>query len=368
MSPIRVSCRVRRYDEGTPPTSMARPTGIATVHAAVVTAALALTVSAANGQRAARTEPRAVPAVTAVVPAFDTYPLVAIGEAHRNEQVHDFIAALVGDVGFLPKGGDIVVEFGNARYQNRMDSYIAGGKLDRKTLAPAWRDTVNILVWDAPVYERFFATVRDVNRTRQPATQLRVVLADPAIDWSTVRDRADWEQIVALRDRHFADVIEREVLTRGRPALLIFGSGHVENEKAFDRYGKPARVRSANLAELLEAEHPGATFRVTADWMSPALDARLASWRPPALVLLKGTWLGAVHVGPPSQTPTLENIADAFLYLGPTSSLTTSTPSADVYADTTYLRELLRRDAIQGGANAAELRQLSARFLEGRRH
>src|SRR5262249_38080051 len=81
----------------------------------------------------------------------------------------------------------------------------------------------------------------------------------------------------------------------------------------------------------------------------------------------RGTSLGQAHSGPAAQGPSLESLADAFLYLGPTASLTTSTPAPEIYADTAYLRELLRRDAIQGGMNAAELHRLSVRFLKANR-
>lgn len=326
----------------------------------VVGATLALSLSPAVGQRAPGSAPRARPAITAIVKAFDAYPLVAIGEVHRNEQVHRLIATLVRDPRFLPTGGDIVVEFGNARYQDRVDRYVYGNSVDETSLAAVWRDAVNILVWDAPVYRQFFAAVREANLTRRPASRLRVLLADPAMDWSTIHDGADWERIAATRDRHAADVTEREVLARGHRALLVFGAAHVENENAF---GKPSHPRPANLAALLEAEHPGVTLRITSDWMSAELDRRLARLRPPVLLSLRKTWLGDVHLGPPSQTPRLEEIADEFLYLGPRSSLTSSVPAREVYADTVYLRELLRRDTIQGGKNAGELRRLSARFL-----
>jgi hypothetical protein len=66
-------------------------------------------------------EPRPQPAVNAIVRAFDTYPLVAIGENHRNRRVHDFIVSLVSDPRFLQKVDDLVVEFGSARYQDVID-------------------------------------------------------------------------------------------------------------------------------------------------------------------------------------------------------------------------------------------------------
>jgi len=336
-----------------------RATGGATAFIAVVTAT---TVALARPQRSESTQPIPRPAVAALARAFNDHRLVAIGEMHRNEQIHALIRSLLHDARFLPNGGDIVIEFGNARYQELMDRFIAGEDVPSEELVHVWRETVNILVWDAPVYERFFRTTQAVNRTREPAHRLRVVLADPPIDWKDIHDRPAWEQIAATRDQHAADVIDREVLNRGRSGLLIFGSGHVEHEGAFG--GKPDRLHPTNLAALLEQSHPGTTFLVTADWMTKGLDARLAGWRPPVMVGLKGTWLGSTPVGPPG-TPRLEDLADAFLYLGPTTSLTTSRPSPDIYRDRTYLRELLRRDAIQGGANSNELRQLSAKFLEG---
>jgi hypothetical protein len=72
-------------------------------------------------------------------------------------------------------------------------------------------------------------------------------------------------------------------------------------------------------------------------------------WRPPAFVGLKGTWLGDTHHGPPSGKPRFEEIADA-----------------SFYRDAAHLRELIRRDAIQGGSNSEELRRLSAKYLRGK--
>lgn len=53
------------------------------------------------------------------------------------------------------------------------------------------------------------------------------------------------------------------------------------------------------------------------------------------------------------------DLADEFLHLGPSASLTSSTPSLETYRDKAYLRELFRRNEIQGGANTAELQRLS---------
>src|SRR5438045_2464618 len=226
-------------------------------------------------------DPRPQPAVSAIVRVFDSYPVVAIAENHRNQQVHDFIVLLVSDPRFLEKVDDIVVEFGSARYQQVIDRYVAGDAVPDAELRRVWRDTVNILVWDAPVYERFFRTVRSVNQRRRHRP-LRVLLADPAVDWSQIQRREDWEQVAAIRDEHAAEVVEREVLTKRHRALLIFGSGHVTRDSAFEQNdAKPDRKTKSNVAELLETRHPGSTFLIWAHmtgWMTSDLDPRLSSW------------------------------------------------------------------------------------------
>ena len=313
------------------------------------------------------TAPRPQPAVSAIVRAFDTYPLVAIGENHRNQQVHDFIISLVNDKRFSQKVDDVVVEFGSARYQDVIDRYTAGDAVPLEALRKVWRDTVNILVWDAPVYERFFRTVRAVNQQR-PGRQLRVLLADPPIDWGMIHDRGDWERVSNTRDAHAAEVVEREVLAKHHRALLIFGSAHVTRDTAFDAFGATPD-RKSNMVELLEARHPGSVLLVwshMAGWMTSDLDPRLASWENPVYTVLKGTWLGAAAVGPRGQTPTLEQLADGFLYLGPTTRLTNSRPSPRIYGDTVYLRELRRRNEIQGGSNTSELNRLQRMSVKGR--
>ena len=262
------------------------------------------------------------------------------------------IVRVLEDRAFLPDGGDVVVEWGNARYQDVVDTFVAGGSVAHDALRRVWREAVNILVWDAPVYERLFETVRSVNRGRSPAHRLRVILADPPIEWSAIRDNPAWEAVAASRDRFAADVIEREVFARGRRALLIFGSGHVDYERAFDR-------SASNLAELLRDRHPGAMLSVTTDWMTPEVERRLSAWHPPALVRLDGNGLGDVRVAPPGSGLQLKELADAFLFLGRTSLLTSSTPPLEIYRDRAYMQELLRRDAIQGGANTAELQRLA---------
>jgi hypothetical protein len=64
--------------------------------------------------------------IAAIVNAFETHQLVALGDPHGNEQVQKFLISLIRDPRFPATVNDIVVEFGNARYQDVADRYVRG--------------------------------------------------------------------------------------------------------------------------------------------------------------------------------------------------------------------------------------------------
>ena len=96
-----------------------------------------------------------------------------------------------GRTGFAERVNDIVVEFGNARYQEVIDRYIAGENVPFEQVRGAWRDTVGALGPVSPVYGEFYRAVRAVNQKLPRQRRLRVLLGDPPIDWSHVRSRED---------------------------------------------------------------------------------------------------------------------------------------------------------------------------------
>ena len=125
---------------------------------------------------------------------------------------------------------DIVVEFGSARYQDVMDHYIGGEDVPVSNLRHAWQDTTQHAVWDVPIFEEFFRAVRVVNQSLAKNRQLRVLLADPPIDWSAVKTAPDHFKWLRMRDTHGAELIQREVLAKKRKALLIFGAMHLQRK------------------------------------------------------------------------------------------------------------------------------------------
>ena len=113
------------------------------------------------------------------------------------------------------------------------------------------------LTWNSPVYRQFYAAVREINQKHLCAHPVRIVLADPPLDWSkikTAKDYAPW----ADRDASYAEVVEREVLARHHRAFLLAGQFHVVKQTPEGDEDGP------RAAQLIERKHPGALFSIVA--------------------------------------------------------------------------------------------------------
>jgi outer membrane protein OmpA-like peptidoglycan-associated protein len=277
-----------------------------------------------------------VPAVDYVVHAFDRFPIVGLGEAHGAKETQEFIARVIEHPGFAGKVSDVVVEFGNARYQKLMDEYIRGGHVARQELRQVWENTTQASgVWSSPIYEDFFDFVRNFNQKVPESKKIRVLLGDPPIDWNRVVSPAD-EDMNDWRDAHFASVVEREVIRKGRKALLFIGGAHLSRRVLFPN----------SLIHLLDARLPGRTLvihSVNLDSVKEEVAARLREWPIPSVLELRGTWLGNVDtqdVGFFLSRGRLEDDSDVLLYLSPQPF---KTIPVRIEGDPAFAGELKRR-------------------------
>ena len=125
-----------------------------------------LAAHGAGGAAAGQTPPPAVPVepIAAILAAFERHAIVAIGDPHGNEQAHEFRLALVRDPRFAETVDDIVVEWGNALYQDVADRFVDGGDVSDAELRQVWRNTTQPgLGNDRPITGAFFRAVREVN-------------------------------------------------------------------------------------------------------------------------------------------------------------------------------------------------------------
>lgn len=171
----------------------------------LLTALVAASVAAQEPPPATPIDP-----VAAIVDAFQTYQVVAISDAHGNEQNQAFIKSLIRDPRFAATVNDIVIEFGNARYQSLVDRFVRGERVSDDSLRLVWQNTT--IPNEIPVDTEFFSVVRSVNATLPRERKIRLLLGDPPIDWSAVRTREDHFRWLAMRDSHPAALITLEVL------------------------------------------------------------------------------------------------------------------------------------------------------------
>lgn len=304
--------------------------------AAVVIVSCSLAGVASSARRQG---PEIQPAVAFLAAAVQRHSLVAIGEHHGSTETRDLLAALLRHPGVPGTVDDIVVEFGNARYQAAMDAYIAGERMTLEDVRGAWENTTQVTgVWLSPIYAAIVADIRALNATLPPGKRFRVLLGDPPIDWRSVTSPAD-EDMNDWRDSHFAWVVEKHVVQRNRRAILFIGGAHLGRRAVFPN----------SLIQLLDARYPGRTLVadvIEPDRMDATLGSRITRWPVGSAAAVRGSWLGqadAASAGFTLSTGTLEENIDVAIYLGP-QPLSVVPPEIDWSSP--YGVELRRRQAL----------------------
>jgi hypothetical protein len=320
--------------------------------------------SVGAAQNSASGAPRPVEPIAAIVGAFRTHDIVAVTDPHGNVQVQAFLLALIADPRFASAVNDIVIETASARYQDAIDRFVRGDDIQRDAVRKAWEDHVvpNSLGVQA---EEMIRMVRGVNASL--GRQLRVIAGDPPIDWSNITSPEDHQRWIELRDSYPADLIRRQVLDRGRRALVIYGQGHLQRRQILSNYDM-STWQSQTVVSLLEHD---AAVRVFNIWTmidnSVKLPEEVTTWHVPSIATLRGTTLGATDFEAYSggfgfgarfsvrsgklvplerhewQTMPMEDQFDALLYLGPPSSMTSATIPSALCQDSSFVAERLQR-------------------------
>jgi hypothetical protein len=269
------------------------------------TALIVLALGFGSRSTAADADPVPRDGVDEILNAFTRVPLVAVGEIHGSALEHDFLRRLITDARFARLADDLVVEFGNARYQRLVDRYVAGKPVTLKELSVVWLQTTQrgTPVWSSPVYPRFFRMVRGLNSRLSARRRLRILLGDPPIDWRRInpncnQPETDWHRPQCIdywyqrRESHYARAVNRHVLARGRRALLIAGGAH------FFRPPASAEPDTSSLIDQIERYRARSVFIVQPYTgfavPEPRVDAVVSRWKPDSVAAITGTWVGAL--------------------------------------------------------------------------
>jgi hypothetical protein len=278
--------------------------------------------------------------IAAIVEAFRSHSIVALGNVEGgNQQSHAFQLALLRDSRFTAVANVILVEFGNALYQDVIDRFLRGEEVPYESLRHIWQNTTQVeYEWDLPVYEEFFRTVRAVNASLPPLRRMRVLLGDPPIDWDRVHNRQDLLKAMGDRDGYALEVLRREVLGKGLHALVIYGGQHLLRRNTIPG---AADEWASGIVARMEKGRLDAPFTILPETRRDlrALEADVASWPIPSLALLRDTVLGSTLWNPrPQSRPVhLEDQFDAILYLGPPSAMTSVRLAPALCSDREYM-------------------------------
>ena len=317
-------------------------------------------ISRAQTQQQARppgSHPVPEPAVSAIIAAYDKYEVVGMGAAHGEKDQDDFILSLIRNLSSLQRVNDIAVECGNSLYQPILDRYIAGEDVPFTEVQKIWRNTTQEMCDWSGFYEQFFPLMRAINQKLAPEKRLRMLACDPPIDWELLK--TGHRHKLLSRDETIASVMEKEVLSKHRKALMLFGVFHLTHGT------------EGSAVSLYEKDYPNLTFVISElgsfDTDLPDLSrSPFATWPFPALARAKGTWLGALGLGdfypkdvsidkdcklhtmefPKDEQKPVERLFDAFFYFGPNDLRLNEPMPADIALDMDYRMEVEHRKAL----------------------
>lgn len=308
------------------------------------------------------------PGVEGLLALFTATPVVALHEGvHHLQDCWDFLAAVMFHPGFRQVDA-IVIELGNSRHQSIADDYVTGGIVGKSDLQQVWRDTTQSpsATGDIPVVFRVFSLARAINMFTTRPRPLRVLLADPPIDWTRIHSREDHGRLLMQRDTSWADVIIDEVLAKGGRCVTVGGGAHFFRNLPFLGMTPPGTPPpdKPNVPELIEQRHPGAvsvvhTHAVVADDRVTEVERHVAGWPRPSIAAARHTPYGQVPAAdiignlPPDVAQrlaglTVADLADHVLFLGPRQDLTNAVPDWEVFYEPTYWAELNRRKTVSG--------------------
>lgn len=271
---------------------------------------------------------------------FDTHDIVAIGETHDKVEVTDFYIELINQKAFRKKVDFLVIEMGNHLYQDLLDRYILGSKqVEEKQLYQLWRNHTSCMLngSDNTGMIRLLKAIRKSNLENDH--KIRVLAADPDIDWAKVDCLQQFYKHLGNRDEFYTDIVVDHIVKPNKKALIIMGNSHFNKQ----RTASMIKNNRQNPITALTNLHDSKVFLLNIMYASSFPYEALTKVKKGSVILTNDTWLGQVKVSAPFlKDQTLKAQTDGIIYLGHRNELTKE--KITKFNDLQYEQELKRRN------------------------
>jgi len=190
--------------------------------------------------------------VSFIASLFDEYKIVAIGERHDNQDLHDLYLTLIRDERIQDRVDDIVLEYGNSLYQDILDRYVYGDDVEFEQVQRVWRNVFvsQMLQYGVDSFAEMVQIVRRINVTLPDKKKIRILAGGVPFDWEKpdLKNRFNAFFRANPRDPHYARIVLSEVLDRNRKALLISGSVHLK--------------KTSTVPVMIEQQYPNSVYSI----------------------------------------------------------------------------------------------------------
>ena len=206
-----------------------------------------------------------------------------------------------------------------------------------------WRNATNSLLQggDDLDYKALFIAIREGNMNSDSSHQLRVLAGDPPVDWNAIHTKKDFYAYLNDRDRHYANVVNKELIDANKRGVMIMGRSHLTYTTSNPEHPNVINLlKNPDNAELI-------IIHLLTDLPTQISKMSIKS---PSVIRLKNNWLGETNAKfgfkrkEDEHPPALKETIDAVLYLGDPETFSKS--DLRVFDDDEYLAELNRRAQI----------------------
>ncbi|MEQ8945951.1 MAG: hypothetical protein RIC90_00675 [Balneola sp.] len=264
---------------------------------------------------------------------YKTYDLIALGEYHDSPEIYDFYNELISDPRFGKTVDVIVFEVANALHQPILDKYIFGGETSEEELRQVWIDATNSAnqQGDSQLFLDFFRHIRSINNALDEDNKIRVLAGDPAFDWNKIKKREDLSLYISDRDRHYGELVIREILDKNKKGFLIMGGGHFyDSNYEPDEYSIVRKIREDFPDKLFVAQ-------VRIDEVLHKVAKKI-----PALISTSHPVVGNLSSTNTSNSVKLKDEINAVVFLGEITR-----KAGEMYSkEDAYFKEFIRRKKI----------------------